>query len=259
MRVRSTLTALMAAMPVMVAANEAEIRVERVMIASPDPRGSDTEPHTIIDLWVSMPDVAGLGDDARVTRLSDDAGNDLLGDETGSSEGDPGAATGSDSLMRHQMTLNAEEDWLRFSVYAPSAPSRAANELNLMLDLDLQIIDGSRTVTLEGVDLSEIPGWGVELDVEGQTLNCKDERRERPDDQPLELYCVMRDGVLLGVHAPDNEGDAELTYPRANLLLEGDRQDVTLDVELPVTRDMRFDVDLDFGLGLSETHLVIAE
>lgn len=233
----------------MAKAQTADVQVEKLMITHPAEDAD--QKHTMLDLWISLPGIASLGDETRVVSLEDDQGNDLLETEVS-----PQAQFGFDPaqdgfMMRHQVTSNLEEEWLRVPVFAPDVPHREATSLSMELELDLVLAgDGARTVTVENVDFSDIPGWGVDIDVEGRTVTCRDERRERPDDEPLELFCFLREGSLLGITAPGQADTPEPAHPESNLVVMGDRQDVTLEMEIPESPSVQQVVKLEFGLGL---------
>lgn len=232
-------------------AETADVQVERLMISQPATPTDADHQHMMFDLWVSLPGIASLGDEARVVSLTDDQGNNLL-----EIEGSPQALFGFDPaesgfLMRHQVNSNLEEEWLRVPVFSPDVPHREATSIRMELELDLLLAsDDDRRVEIANVDFRDVPGWGVDIDVDGQTMTCRDDRRERPEDQPLELFCFLRGGSLLGITAPDQDETPEPSHPEANLVVVGDRSDVTLEVRLPETRSFHQVVELEFGLGL---------
>src|SRR5690554_723414 len=184
---RAAMGSLLAVTVGVAQAETAEVQVETMMITHP--AAGDDHRHMMLDLWVKMPGIARLGDSARVVSLEDDQGNDLL--ET---EREPKALFGFDPaergyLMRHQVEANLEEGWLRIPAFAPNVPHRDATSLSMELELELLLAgDGEHSVQVEGVDFTHVPGWGVDIDVDGHTLTCRDERRERPEDEPLELF-----------------------------------------------------------------------
>ncbi|MGM0984500.1 MAG: hypothetical protein ACQEXG_13940 [Pseudomonadota bacterium] len=232
-------------------AETVDVQVERLMIAQPATPTDADHKHMTFDLWISLPGIASLGDEARVVSLTDDQGNDLL-----EIEGSPQALFGFDPadngfLMQHQVESNLEEGWLRVPVFSPDVPHRQASSIRMELELDLLLAsDDVRRVRVENVDFTDVPGWGVDLDVDGHTMTCRDDRRERPEDQPLELSCFLRGDSLLGITVPDQDETPEPSHPEANLVVVGDRSDVTLEVTLPVTLSFQQDVQLEFGLGL---------
>ncbi len=232
-------------------AEAADVRVERLMISQPTTPTDAEHKHMMVDLWIALPRIASLGDEARVVSLTDDQGNNLL-----EIEGSPQALFGFDPaergfLMDHQVNANAEEGWLRVPVFSPDVPHREATSIRMELELDLFLAsDDVRRVEIANVDFSDVPGWGVDIDVDGQTMTCRDDRRERPEDQPLELFCFLRGGSLLGITAPDQDETPEPSHPETNLVVVGGRSDVTLEVMLPETRSFHQVVELEFGLGL---------
>ncbi|WP_434983489.1 hypothetical protein [Vreelandella zhaodongensis] len=233
-------------------AQEPEVEVERVRIM-PSEEDTSRGANTMIDLRVSLPNVVGLGDAAQVTSLKDDLGNNWLQEDADLSEihGFDPASTG--YFLRHHIIVNGEEGWLRVPVYAPEVPVSEASVATLALNLELLLHDGSRHVTVDNIDFRDIPGWGVDIDVDGQTVTCRDDRRNRPEDKPLELYCFMREGVLLGINTPSDTGNHEFTHADSNLLVEGARDGVTLDIEFPVTRTINFPVTLEFDWDDSQS------
>lgn len=226
---------------------DVEVEIERVRTLSADQDKREAVPETIIDLYISMPSIAGLGDSARVTRLEDDQGKSLLrsGSQLVESHGfDPGE---SGYLLRHQMVVNSEEGWLRVPVYAPEVPEEGAETGILEMDLTLQVVEGSQQSVVDNLDFSDIPAWGMDIEVAGHIVNCRDERRTRPDDQPLELYCFIREGTLLDVKADGSSTDYEITNDRANLVIEGERTGVDVTFELPVTRTIERSLRREFA------------
>lgn len=232
-------------------AETADVQVEKLMITNPAVATDAGHKHMIFDLWISLPGVASLGAEARVITLEDDQGNNLLEAEESTQ-----ALFGFDPaekgyLMHHQVSANLEEGWLRVPVFAPAVPHREATSISMELKLDLLIAkDEGRRVQIENVDFNDIPGWGMDFEVNGHTLTCRDERRERPEDEPLELFCFLREGSLLGITALGQLDTPEPSHSEANLVVVGDRQDVTLEVKMPETRPFHQVVELEFGLGL---------
>lgn len=239
-------TVLCVAVPVLATA-ETDVHIESLAIKDPAPSADLNGPYTMIELAIERPGLVGLADSARVHRATDDAGRDLLAGE-GPFDRDYEA---SGYFMRHQTTANMEEGWIRLPVFLPDMPHRDATRLEIGMALDVLVRDdGVRTVQVEGVDFSHVPGWGVDVDVEGARMTCRDDRRERPEDQPLELNCVLREGSLLEVSVRNGGAAPEPTHPDANLVIAGARDAVDLEVSLPRTRVEQIPVTLAFGLGL---------
>lgn len=227
------------------------IQVESLTVMRPATPQDEEAAHTMIEILVWAPQVADLGEGSRVTRLEDDQGTNLL-----SSTEDPQAAFGfvpeeEGYILDHQVEGNLEEGWLRFPVFAPSTPDGEASEIRLEAELTLMLAaEGEREVRVEDVDLSEIPGWGVDIEAGGATVTCRDERRSVPDDAPLELFCFSRDVSLLGVDVVDQADTPEAEHPEANLVVVGEADDVTLALRFPEVEAQPVDVSLAFGLGL---------
>lgn len=240
------ITAVVLALPVQ-AAGEPKVYLEVLRLTDPAPSADLADPYTAIELAIEHPGISGLAESARVTRASDDTGKDLMAgagpfDRNFEEEG---------YFMRHQITHNPEKGWIRVPLILPGLPHPDATRLEIGMDLDIDVMDdGTRSVLIEDVDFSEVPGWGVEVDVEGARMTCRDERRERPEDEPLELVCAMREGSLTGVEALTGGAAPEPADPRANLVIAGPRDAVDLEVTLPQTRVEAMPVTLRFGLGL---------
>lgn len=233
----------------MVHAEPVGVQVERMVITNPVESSNLKGAYTSLDLWITHSEIVGLGNGAEVVSASDDVGTNLL---EGDSPFDHDPAS-SGYFMPHQMTVNTEEQWLRVPVFLPAIPHQDAKTVHMELSLELLMgSDGTKTVIVDDVDLSHIPGWGVDVGVEGKTLTCRDERRERPEDQPLELYCFVREGDLLGIKVPGQDDSMEPGHPDANLVVAGAREGVTLEVELPQTSKRHLPVQLEFGLGLHQ-------
>lgn len=224
-----------------------EVEVERVRTLAADEQERHAVPETIIDLYISMPSIAGLGDSSRVTRLEDDQGKSLLRSDSRRVESPGFDPAEKGYLLRHHMVVNAEEGWLRVPVYAPEVPEEGAETGTLEMDLVLLIVEGGQQSVVDNLDFSDIPAWGMDIEVDGHIVNCRDERRRSPDDQPLELYCFMREGSLLDVTVVDEPStDYEITHYRANLVIEGERTDVAVAFELPVTSTHESTVTREF-------------
>lgn len=234
------------ALPVLASADP-EIRVERLTVTDPAESADLEGPYTSIDLLISQPGIAGLADTAQVLRARDDTGTDLLEpegpfDRDFESEG---------YFMPHQRTTDTEEGWMRVPVFLPALPHPDARTIEIKMSVDILVrADGAETVLIEDVDFSDVPGWGVDLDVDGATMTCRDDRRERPEDQPLELNCFMRQGSFLEVATRDAQDTLAPTHPDANLVIEGPREAVDIEVSLPRTTVRQVPVTLAFGLGL---------
>ncbi|MFP4137414.1 MAG: hypothetical protein ACLFSR_03560 [Halomonas sp.] len=238
-------------MPVLAQEATPEVEIESLTIMRPATPQDDHAAHTMIEVLVWAPQVADLGEGSRVSRLEDDQGTDLL-----SSTGDPQEAFGFvpeevGYILDHQVEGDLEEGWLRFPVFAPRTPDREASEIRLEADLNLMLAtDGEREVQVADVDLSEIPGWGLDLEVEDVTVTCRDERRTIPEDAPLELFCFSRDVALLGVEVIGQEDTPEADHPEANLVVAGETDAVNLAFRFPEVEEQRLQVSRVFGLGL---------
>ncbi len=229
------------------AADDKDVRVERLTLTSPVETAELEGPYTSIDLVISRPGIAGLADTAEVLRASDDIETDLL-EPDGPFDRDF-AADG--HVMHHQVTTNIEDGWLRVPVLLPAVPHPDARTIEIEMSVDILVReDGERTVLIEGADFSDVPGWGVDIDVDGTTMTCRDDRRERPEDQPLELTCFLREGSLLDIATTGAGAPPKPTHPEANLVIDGQRDAVDIEVSLPRTTVEQIPVTLEFGLGL---------
>jgi hypothetical protein len=232
---------------VALAGTAANVQVERLTITNPAASAEQAGPHLMAELVIEAPGLVGLAESARLTNATDDMGTELL--EADGPFDDDFSESG--YFMRHQVTTRMEEGWLRVPVFLPSIPHPDATRLTLDFALDLRLREADvRTVLVENVDFSDVPGWGVDVDVAGARMTCRDERRARPQDQPLELNCFMREGSLLDVRPRHDSGNAVPTHPRSNLVIGGARDAVDLEVSLPLTRVEHVPVTLEFGLGL---------
>lgn len=228
-----------------------DVDIESLSVMRPATPQDAQAAHTIIEILVRAPRVSGLGDDSRVTRLEDDQGTDLL-----ASRGDAQATFGFEPeevgyILDNQVEASPEDGWLRLPVFVPGVPHGAANAIRMEAELDLMLAaEDEREVHVEDIDLSDIPGWGLDLDAEGATVTCRDERRSRPDDAPLELFCFSRDVSLLGIEVVGQADTPEAEHPEANLVVAGDRDAVTLALRFPEVDTQAVDVSLEFGLGI---------
>jgi len=238
------------------AAPTVEVISLQIVRASPD----GFQPNaTLVEFRVAVPDarILGLSEDSAIESWTDDKGADLLA----MAEPPPADEMGMGQVVsrvvnniRHdRVSVNREGDAILITAVTAARASKGAGALSLDGNLVLEVAgDGEQTVTLENVSL-EGDGFGrIQFDVDGAQLSCSlDSASGTPQQKVSRFYCygpelrplriVARGSDLAGV--PEREG-------RANLIVVGPTDNVTIDVVLPAAEALAVPLDLDVGLGL---------